>query len=467
MNIIDEKRGFRISEQQRMALISNMADHPQLVKWVTELMNASKVTWSITRTIRTPPNKARKHTFKRIYQCHFNTDYRSPSGSPKKKHASRNIMCPAMLTIILVYITKNKSRSKTPDVLAEDWPCIIQFSGEHNHNIFSATTLIRRPIGESTKQEILEYFGRGHSVSSAYHSFCFKKMDEWGEEYNTLSADRHYFRNKTDFQNLWIKHFKHNYGERKGSEMFSKLKENLTNNKVSFKVCHIDDHYVNNVINTLTNENKTLFFKIATGSEPPKELFMSLKIPSKNLDQEESIVPATKQLRESEQSTSQENNNEIMDYNPTIREEAESSNDNILAIETTWTDFIKNLNEKVITGLKDDPLGFTRATQSCVTSYQKNINSSSSLLRSLHILFKSNDQRYTSKRLYTNTTRKGKKIGVQPTSVARRKTVITGRRKLQSGRQTGSLIKKKRKAVHSLSEYVEKNVSLGDNKFVK
>lgn len=152
--------------------------------------------------IRTPPNKARKHTFKRIYHGHFNTDYRSPSGPPKKKHASRNIMCPAMLTIILVYIPKNKSRSKTPDVLAEDWPCIIQFSGEHNHNIFSATTLIRRPIGESTKQEILEYFGRGHSVSSAYHRFCFKKMDEWAEEYNTLSADRHYFPNKTDFQNV-------------------------------------------------------------------------------------------------------------------------------------------------------------------------------------------------------------------------------------------------------------------------
>lgn len=74
----------------------------------------------------------------------------------------------------------NKSRSKTLDVLAQDWPFIIQFVEEHNHNVFSATALIRRPICESTKQEILEYFGRGYSVS-----------------YNTLLADRHYFQNKT------------------------------------------------------------------------------------------------------------------------------------------------------------------------------------------------------------------------------------------------------------------------------
>jgi hypothetical protein len=52
-------------------------------KWVTELMNLSKVTWSIKRTTKTPSEKAKKHTFKREYHCHFNTYYRPRSGTKK------------------------------------------------------------------------------------------------------------------------------------------------------------------------------------------------------------------------------------------------------------------------------------------------------------------------------------------------------------------------------------------------
>lgn len=207
-------------------------------------MNVSKVTWSITRTIRTPSSKARKHIFKRIYHCHFNTDPRPLRGSRKRNHASRNTSCPALITITIAYIPKNKSRAKFPDVLASDWPCIIKFTGEHNHNLLSAAALIHRPVSDDTKTEILQYFERGHSVASAYHSFCFKKMEEFGDAYNTLSADRHCFPTKTDFQNLWAAHFKDNYGDRSGAEMFSKLEENLQKiDGLSYKIGRIGDHY--------------------------------------------------------------------------------------------------------------------------------------------------------------------------------------------------------------------------------
>lgn len=69
------------------------------------------------------------------------------------------------ISMILVYEPKDKSRSKTPDILAEGGTCIIRFSGEQNHNTFNASALIRRPLGESSKQEILECFGWGHLVS--------------------------------------------------------------------------------------------------------------------------------------------------------------------------------------------------------------------------------------------------------------------------------------------------------------
>lgn len=753
-------------------------------------MNVSKVTWTITRTIRTSPEKAKKNIFKRIYHCHFNTDYRPPSatrtsGSQKRKHASRNISCPATLTIFLVHIPKRKSRSKSLDGLAKDWPCKIQFLREHNHTILSATALTRRPIGDSTKHEILEYFERGHSVSSAYHSFCFKKMEEWGDEYNTLSADRHYFPNKTDFQNLWAKHFKSNYGERTGVAMFNKLEENLTNSKVSYKISYIDNHYaislctpimkrasnllaqsseilfvdatsncdvqnhkiyffatqsavggiplgciistsqkeelfdiavknlldvnlcnispkiiltdddlterkilqkhwpeskmllctfhvlkavwkwlniarngilkddrpyhyklfknilysqtkedldiniqalqanakyenykkyinnkikdiqswslyyrkdlktrgsdtnntvevmfrifkdiplertkaynlsqladfissdfesyykqrlldvcfnkvnkntisrlcpnakdvsfsqvkhfkdmeycvltennihekyfvdlsigvcscpigfsgkickhqsciilnieIENVINVLTTKNRWLYFKIATGSEPPEELLAPLII-NKDVPHSNKLVhqPSTSQALNNDSQNINTDNSEAMVGGIDIS----TDSDDVTTIESEWAAFMSTFNEKVINGLKDDPVGFTPAIRSCITSFHKNVNSSSSLVSSLYTLFKPHmNQRSTiNKRILTKTTRKGKKIGVQPTSIARRKTLINGRRKLLAGRHTDSLVKKKRKAVHSLSKCVESNISLGDNKFVK
>lgn len=65
---------------------------------------------------------------------------------------------------------------------------------------------MEKPTGHETIQE---YFSKGHSPSSAYHSFCFKKMEELGkEEYNSIAMDRYYFSTENDFGNVWKKHFK-------------------------------------------------------------------------------------------------------------------------------------------------------------------------------------------------------------------------------------------------------------------
>lgn len=163
----------------------------------------------------------------------------------KRQHSSRNQDCPAQLVIIIKSVPKHKSRAKNPDVLAKEWPCHIIFRNTHNHTIDSATALLKRPIGESTKKEIVQYFERGHSVMSAYRSFCLTKMEErrekeLGDQYNNIVSDRYYFPKKTDFSNLFKKRFK----ERDGDKMFEQLEENLTQYPGTlWKISNIDEYY--------------------------------------------------------------------------------------------------------------------------------------------------------------------------------------------------------------------------------
>lgn len=87
------------------------------------------------------------------------------------------------------HVPKRRSRAKCPDNLASEWPCVIEFILTHNHTTESAAALIKRPIGEDTKMEVIKYFEREHSAASVYHSFCFKKMEEFGEKYDSLSTE--------------------------------------------------------------------------------------------------------------------------------------------------------------------------------------------------------------------------------------------------------------------------------------
>lgn len=226
--------------------------------------------------------------------------------------------------------------------------------------------------------------------------------------------------------------------------------------------------HVDNIYNCLTDQNKKIFFKIATGSEPPQDLLMPLmKIADSKIQTGQQMLSGNELHDETHPSGLRELEvNESMD---TCSDNNNTNFSNTARVEAMWSDFIIKFSEQVKTELMEDPLGFTPAIQSCVTAYEKNINSSSSLMSSLFTLFKpqSNNTTFT-QRSFKYTARKGKKIGVQPTSVARRKTVATGRRRLQAGRHANkSLTKKKPKARHSLSECVEKNISLGDSKFSK
>lgn len=204
----------------------------------------TKNTWYITRTIITPALKSKKYIFKRIYHCQFKTKINKANIQRQKAHTSRNLNCPAELVIVIKRQPQQKTRAKEKDDLISDWPCVITFNNGHNHTIDSAAALVKRPIGAETKQDILNLFGKGHSVASAYNTFCVQKMEELGDQYENFVADRYYFPKKSDFSNLWNVNFKKHYGERSGGQMFFQLEDNLSKaNGVLYKIGYVGDHY--------------------------------------------------------------------------------------------------------------------------------------------------------------------------------------------------------------------------------
>lgn len=139
--------------------------------------------------------------FKRVYHCQFKTKINKLKGVRKREHSSRNINCPAeLLVVIKKQVFHPRTKLKHVDNLLTEWPCIITIKNNHNHTINSVAALTKRPIGEETNKEIFLLFEKGHSVVSAYNSFCFSKM--LGDKYNEVVCDRHYFSSKEDFSNL-------------------------------------------------------------------------------------------------------------------------------------------------------------------------------------------------------------------------------------------------------------------------
>ncbi|KAJ8961314.1 hypothetical protein NQ314_005963 [Rhamnusium bicolor] len=83
-----------------------------------------------------------------------------------------------------------------------------------------------------------------NNAASAYNSFCFSKMEELGDKYDEVVCDRYYFPSKEDFTNLWRSHFKGQYGDRSGENMFFQLEENLKHSiDTVYKITHNEEDY--------------------------------------------------------------------------------------------------------------------------------------------------------------------------------------------------------------------------------
>lgn len=88
-------------------------------------------------------------------------------------------------------------------------------------------------------------------------------MEELGDQYDNLVADRYYFPTKFNFSNLWKANFKSYYGERSGDEMFTQLENNLSNTSgVLYKIGHVGEHYTISLFTPIMQRAASVMYTI-------------------------------------------------------------------------------------------------------------------------------------------------------------------------------------------------------------
>ena len=210
---------------------------------------------------------------------------------------------------------------------------------------------------------------------------------------------------------------------------------------------------INFACNILSEEQKRTLYTIATGKKPSDHLLMPLLLSSDEILPDKSTIINEKATDVPSTSVS----NMDTDNNESHKENCEDQ------IVSQWKTFIEEFNATVLTNVRDDPENFKEGVKTFIKNWKKNMTSSSSLLSGLYTAFKPS----SAGRRRFRTTRKGIKISVQPTTIARRKTKFTGRRRFQSGRKPNNNHKGSLLAPHNLQNCVAQNKGLGSRKIAK
>lgn len=137
------------------------------------------------------------------------------------------------------------------------------------------------------------------------------------------------------------------------------------------------------------------------------------------------------------------------------------SESEIAELKDKWISY----SNDIVSKLEQDPQQFYPAIQTSLNNVDKYAHTTTALLSGMHTAFKYKGISSKNRTSAIATRRKGNKIPIQPTSVARRK--MGGKNTFserKSFRHSGKKI-----AAHSLKICVEKNVNLGlgGNKFRK
>ncbi|CAH1104381.1 unnamed protein product [Psylliodes chrysocephalus] len=359
-------------------------------------------------------------------------------------------------------MSKSKANNSLNKV-DKEYPCLLEFQN-HNHRSDVGEALRTRPLGEDTKKAILELFQRGHSVAFAYHTYCTTKMEELGDEYSDKISDRHYFPTKTDVRTLWTTDFIctgfERYYQQRILDIVLKRESKAIQERYLPKqlvenanLKDIGNHQYEVTINTLTLENKILFYQIATGKEPKKTLFCPLQSPGTI---ETSFTPELISPNEVDPSTIEPEPLQEINVVKNLASDIE-------ATKTAWLEY----SNTILQHLKNDPEQFLPAVNRHLDNFKKYAISVPSLISGLYTSYKYKGSiKIQSGNIYPKIVRRGVKISVQPTAVSRRKIKMCGKRKLV-GRPSFSSKKSSVRAPHSLNLCVENNRGLGSNKAIK
>ncbi|XP_030746806.1 uncharacterized protein LOC115875478 [Sitophilus oryzae] len=220
-------------------------------KTVEKIQNITRVTWSVKQTRKFEARSNRTLTlFKRLYGCHMATRRRVKTKNIKRKK-SRNIDCPAQLIVTIRRFISNTKSKNRESLLDKKFPCSFEFRNDHNHPLDTVEILKARPVGDETKQAILDLLNKGHSCASAYHTYYVIKAEEFGPDYKDKMTDRYYFPKRNDISTLWkMNNFKEKNEKQNGdyTHTIRNLEDILNSyqkkNGTLYRISVINDSYV-------------------------------------------------------------------------------------------------------------------------------------------------------------------------------------------------------------------------------
>ncbi|GAB6027010.1 hypothetical protein CHUAL_014105 [Chamberlinius hualienensis] len=143
--------------------IKEVTKEEDALDWLKKLNEVGLAIWRVKRTFPRVGKTPISNIFKQDMRCQHST----PKVLLGNKKNARNTDCPAVMTILVKRTDIKYSRAAIKDTLLKDWPCIVKFSGKHNHDLYTTRP---REISDELKQQLIVYFHKGHSPTSAFHT---------------------------------------------------------------------------------------------------------------------------------------------------------------------------------------------------------------------------------------------------------------------------------------------------------
>eukprot|EP00057_Strongylocentrotus_purpuratus_P009221 XP_011663695.1 PREDICTED: uncharacterized protein LOC752725 isoform X2 [Strongylocentrotus purpuratus] len=183
---IDELPGSSYSFNATLRV--NVATEAQAVQWVDDFKGSSSCTWRVKTTY---PCTGKYVVFKKAYICHHNTRPK-PGANEKRKTPSKHTNCPTSFQVTVKnFKTANnqESRNKTDRHLPE-FPAVVKFCYQHNHNVSCSDALKYRDVSRETTQKLRELFHRKYGPTAALEALKNQLQVEHGSNYYKVAADR-------------------------------------------------------------------------------------------------------------------------------------------------------------------------------------------------------------------------------------------------------------------------------------
>ncbi|KAK8398892.1 hypothetical protein O3P69_004174 [Scylla paramamosain] len=150
------------SEKNVIQIRTNASTEERAMQWLQVYMKKFKTSLNVVRKY----NVTKKLHMRHIYQCQHG---RKRSQGIKKIYSG----CTLSVDIKIKAITKY---NKMHDKYVQDYPCIVNIIGEHNHSTGSASALNQLKLLQETKKDFAIYFDAGMTAAQARQIHQERKM---------------------------------------------------------------------------------------------------------------------------------------------------------------------------------------------------------------------------------------------------------------------------------------------------